>query len=136
SKSAPIAVTNKQQRTKAKIRGIFIGVGDYARSKPKQNDLEAAQNAEVLAQVWEKQRDTYRAKGEMRVLKDKQVTAEKLFQEVDRLAAQVQPDDLLVFYLAGHGFSKQSEFFDAQIPGVGEFFILCGNCDVLRLRET
>ncbi len=148
--SERILVTSVKPRPKAALHGLFIGVGDYNKSKPRQINLGAPQDADVLAEVWQRSRGTQYDKPAIRVLKDKDVSAQSVLGEFDSLAATVKPDDLLVFHLGGHGVSKrklqegveanlskqQLPAFHQQLPGLGQFLFLCGNFDYLRVRDT
>ena len=134
--------------------GLFIGVGNYTKSFPKQDNLEAPLDAEVLARVWEKNRgNQFPGKPNIHVLQDVKVSPRLVLDAFDKLAAVVKPDDLLVFHLGGHGVSKhnlvtmvdkakakltkaQLAKFNQQRSGLGEFLFLCGNFDFLRVRDT
>ena len=149
--SERIAVTNVQPRPQANLHGFFVGVGDYRKSFPKQANLGAPEDADVLSEVWERNRGKLYAKAKVRVLKDKQITPTSVLKAFDGLEKEVRPDDLLVFHLGGHGVSKrkmakevqeaklpgdQLAKFNQQLPGLGQFFFLCGDFNFLRIRDT
>jgi WD40 repeat protein len=149
--SSRILITNPRPRRQANLYGLFIGVGDYAKSKPRQINLGAPQDAEVLADVWGNNRGKQYVKASIRVLKDKQITPTLVLAEFDKLAATVKPDDLLVFHLGGHGVGTrklvaevkaadlpkaQRAQFDQQLAGLSQFLFLCGDFDFLRIRDT
>jgi WD40 repeat protein len=149
--SERILVTNLQPRPQANLYGLFIGVGKYAKSKPRQINLDAPQDADVLADVWDRNRGKQYAKATMKVLTDEQVTPQLVLGEFDQFAATIKPDDLLVFHLGGHGVStgqmaadltkaklpkEQMARFNQQLQGLGKFLFLCGDFDFLHLRDT
>lgn len=149
--STRILATNLHPRPQANMYGLFIGVGDYKKSNPRQINLGAPQDAEVLAEVWKQNHGKLYAKAEMHILREKQVTPLSVAREFDGLADLVKPDDLLVFHLGGHGVAtrkmlaevKAAKFpkeqlaqFNQQVAGLGSFYFLCGNFDFLRIRDT
>jgi WD40 repeat protein len=154
--SRSIIVKNTRPRPQGgTLHGLFIGVGDYAKSRPRQIGLGAPLDAEVLAEVWDRNRGKQYRAASIGVLKDNQVTPARVLREFDKLAATVKPDDLLVFHLGGHGVStrklvaevtanvkalkltaEQQTRFNQQREGLSPFLFLCGDFDFLRVRDT
>lgn len=153
--SERVQANNTRPRPKAIMHGLFIGVGNYKKALPYQIDLQAPQDADELAKCWDEHHGKGYAKAFLSVLKDAKVTAAKVLEEFDKLAAVVKPDDLLVFHLGGHGVSTRKMVgevmaavkngklpkedvakFKQELPGLGPFYFLCGDFDFLRIRDT
>ena len=96
---------------------LLIGVGQYKEqgiswlSGPK-NDVEAL--SEVLMQRWDFP--------ERRIvtLVDQQATRNRILAELERLATQTQPDDVVLLYFSGHGASRGSLRADQTSQAIPE----------------
>jgi WD40 repeat protein len=146
-----VLATNLAPRPQANMFGLFIGVGKYTKATPKQVNLEAPQDAAVLADVWQRGRGKlYPKPPVILVLKDEQVTPGSVLKALDGFAAKVKPDDLLVFHLGGHGVAtrklvaqvraqvpkEERAKFEQQVPGLAPFYFLCANFHFLKIRDT
>src|SRR5262249_12267501 len=87
--------------------GLIVGVGDYAQSRPRQDQLESDKDAASPKKALDLQKDV-RVKRlyqqvKIDLLVNQQVTRQALLDRFHSLANQVQPDDRLVLSLGGHG---------------------------------
>lgn len=139
--SAPVHIKCERvvQRT---LYGVFVGVGDYRRSNPRQRDLQANKDAEAMYHLWRTQRGKlYDEVSLFRPLLDGQATRENILKLLDSLKTKVKPDDRLVFFMAGHGtrrdqLQKMLKLPDDQVTGLGSFIFCCGNFNVGDLYGT
>ncbi len=151
----PVNVVCDRPPRESKLYGLFIGVGDYHRSKirGKGNALKglgADQDAVALRKAWESQKGTRFSAVQMKLLCDPEVTPEAVLGELERLQGVVEPDDLLVVHLGGHGVDETflrglkgangEPLLDARkVKDFGEFLFCCGNVDFTdadALRRT
>lgn len=106
----PILLTHDVPRANAKLHGLFIGVSDYTKTKPRIADLGAAEDAKMLESKWPDFLGKLYAKGDFRSMVDQQVTRPAVLAQLEVLARKVRPDDLLVFHLGGHGATPEVLF--------------------------
>jgi WD40 repeat protein len=124
------------------LYGLFVGVGDYRGSRPRQIDLHSAHDAQALRRAWQAQAGEgkmYR-KARLEVLPDRAVTPQAILGRLDALAAQVGPDDLLVLHLAGHGVGLRDlealKVPAGKLKGLDTFLFCCGDFDLDRPGDT
>jgi WD40 repeat protein len=140
--SAPVRVECQREQTKRTLYGIFVGVGDYRHSNPRQPDLKANSDAAAMHKLWLTQRGKlYDDVRLSRPLLDGNATRANILKQLDDLVGKVKPDDRLVFFMAGHGTRpeqlQKALGLDAKLlKGLGSFVFCCGNFDVDELRGT
>jgi WD40 repeat protein len=88
-----------------KLYGVFVGVGKYTKSNPRQRELSADLDAQALLEAWNAQKSTLYADSEMKILTNEEATPEAILQQLHTLAKKVGPDDRLILSLGGHGIS-------------------------------
>jgi WD40 repeat protein len=141
AESPPVAVTCKQSARPRDLFGLFVGVGDYRKSQPRQQDLHSADDVVVLREAWKAQKGKLYQQVHLDVLRDAQVTAESVLSRLESLADKVQPDDLLVFHLGGHGVGLEDLKGSKKLPpgelqGLDGFLFCCGNFNIRRLHDS
>jgi hypothetical protein len=144
----PVEVKNTRPKEAPALHGLFIGVGNYRLANPPLDPLRAADDAQALADVWQRgARGLYR-QVHLASLLDQKGTRENIIKQLRALEGKVKPDDRLVFHLGGHG-TRAEELrkvlkglkvpavqIEEQLKGLGEFLFCCADFDVKRLRET
>lgn len=147
-----VLVMNRKSPPPGTLHGLFIGVGDYSKSVPRQVPIHGDDDAEVLAELWEKYRGKSYAKANIRILLNEKANFRLVQEELKKLADTAKPDDLLVFYLGGHGVStqkmvsevrqrmklpdKELRDFEQQLPTLSPFLFLCGDFHMMKVRDT
>jgi hypothetical protein len=97
-----------------KLHGLFVGVADYTRAAsgpglPIIRDLVfPVKDAEKAKAAWEGQAGTGKwAAGTFALLADQQAADPKdVLAALKRIAEAARPDDLVVFYISGHGWAR------------------------------
>jgi caspase domain-containing protein len=106
-------------------RALVVGINDYGGAP---NNLPSCVNdANAITQLLQTRYDFK----EVHVLRDAEATIAKIDDELKWLSKNVQPDDRLVFYFSGHGYTKLAN-------GVMEEFLVAhdGLFDDNRLVAT
>jgi WD40 repeat protein len=138
------------------LHGLFVGVGDYRKAarqpnkKPFWVNLDAAKDAKGLAEGWQELKDRPYASVDIRLLTDAQVTPATVLKHLRALKQRVRSDDLLVFFLGGHGVDtkaiqeaqKRTKLRLEETLRPGEFWFCCPlfsvaapSKDGLRIKE-
>ena len=147
--STPRMIDRPGSPTGVTMYGLFVAVGDYRASKPRQVDLSAPEDATVLARaiVGQKGRGMIREANVARLF-DRQVNRASVKAALEKVAATAGPDDVLVFHLGGHGTSPadlrslktpktdKRAILDAALVGLGSFLFMCGDFNFDRLADT
>jgi WD40 repeat protein len=148
SEAKPVPVTCERAATKSNLYGLFVGVGDYRRSKPRQRDLRARDDMEALQRAWQAQGGKLYGKTVFQPLPDDKATPAAVLDKLAALADKVGPDDLMVFYLGGHGVGRRDleklqqdpkvrkKVPRAVLQGLGNFLFCCGDFDITRPQAT
>jgi WD40 repeat protein len=137
SQAPPVLVTVARPAARPDLYGLFAGVGDYRKSRPRQVDLRAAEDVEALKKAWEAQRGKLFEQAHFDLLRDEEVTRAAVLDKLAALAAKVRPDDLLIFELGGHGVGVE-DLRAAKVPardlqGLGSFLFACGDFNLKDL---
>jgi hypothetical protein len=139
----PLKVTLTRDAGPPDLYGVFVGVGDYRRARPRPlRELYAGEDAQAMFDLWKR-----RAGGQYKNVRlaapllDAKATRGNILAALKDLRGKVRPDDVLVFQLGGHGTHPQelAEAFKvpkAQLQGLGRFLFCCADFDVKRLRAT
>ena len=98
-----VEITYDKLSVTPRLFGLFVGVGNYAKAVPPQRALQGGRDAKGLAQAWEKFKGRPYSAVHIRQLIDQDASADEILKHLKSLREQVRPDDLLVFYLGGHG---------------------------------
>ncbi|MBK7153005.1 MAG: caspase family protein [Sandaracinaceae bacterium] len=104
-----------------RIFGVFVGISDYPGSG---SDLpECANDAIKLAQALREH--SLLVETRQVVLTDSQATLANVRQAMQRMATEVRPDDIFVFFYSGHGSQGSPGSTDArEIDGIDESIVL------------
>jgi hypothetical protein len=104
-----------------RIFGVFVGISDYPGSG---SDLpECANDAIKLAQALRER--SLLVETRQVVLTDSQATLANVRQAMQRMATEVRPDDIFVFFYSGHGSQGSPGSTDArEIDGIDESIVL------------
>jgi hypothetical protein len=116
--TGPGAAANGQG---GRIFGVFVGISDYPGSG---SDLpECANDAIKLAQALRER--SLLVETRQVVLTDSQATLANVRQAMQRMATEVRPDDIFVFFYSGHGSQGSPGSTDArEIDGIDESIVL------------
>ena len=133
-----------QTTTKPKLHALLIGVSDYRNAKVapfRLDNIRAATDSEILAEaIAERRGNTLFADIHVETMLNEQATRAGILSRLDQLKSEVEPDDILVFHLGGHGLSptklQRLEVPAGKLAGLGQFLFLCPNTDVDRLPTT
>jgi WD40 repeat protein len=145
--SPSLRLANGPAVARPKLHALFFGVGDYSparANKYKQpEDLQANADAAFLATRWSKQAGKAFADVEPVVVPDQEVTPERIRTELDRLARDARPDDLVILGISGHGEnSKKLQDLsrklhpNQQFSGMRDYAFLTGAFRFDRVAET
>lgn len=103
-----------------RVFGLFAGISDYPGSG---NDLpECANDAIKLAEALRNRR--LLTEDRQIVLTDSQATTANVRSALTRMASQVGPDDVFVFFYSGHGNQRQGSQDPREIDGTDEEIVL------------
>jgi len=157
-----LTLVNPLPRAKATMHGLMIGVGKYRKSNPRQRELSADYDAEVLSRYWEQYGGNTYAVVPFTLLQNDKATPKAVGDALDRLVGKVKPDDLLIFHLGGHGLNLEMTLQEMKglvakkriepadynkvkqnSVGLGQFVFVCATFDlygdlqntVLNLKE-
>jgi WD40 repeat protein len=134
----PRTITTPGTPAAPTLHALLVGVGDYSPSRPRQDPLAADEDAQVIDRVLGRQGGFAGYKPDL--LLNRQVTRAAILGRLAALRKTVQPDDVLVFYLGGHGSSRaelrKAKVTDARLAGVGRFLFACPDYDFDRLPDT
>lgn len=127
-------------RPKATLHALCVGVNNYRRVKASFDDEESIDDLQcsktdalALAEVFKQHNQSKLfEKADVRTLVEEQVTSKAI---LDRLRAltkpkAVSPDDWLVLFLSGHGYSPRPE--DAY--EIRKFYYVCADSDAARTQ--
>ncbi len=108
-----VTVNSPSPRPKPRLHVLAVGVNDYRdpyirRLNYSVSDANSVAAAFLLAKSDDKIYDDVFAHGP---LLNAEVTAKKLQTEFERLSAIVQPDDVFVLYVAGHGVTDNGRYY-------------------------
>jgi WD40 repeat protein len=125
------------------LYGVFVGVGDYRKARPRRlRDLYANEDAQAMFDLWKRRAGgLYRSVHLTPPLLDGKATRANILGALKALRGKVRPDDVLVFHLGGHGTHPQelAEAFKVparELEGLGRFLFCCADFDVKRLRGS
>jgi WD40 repeat protein len=140
SESRPLRVRYDRAAPPRDLYGLFVGVGDYRASRPRQVSLRSANDVVALRQAWLSQKGKLFRGAHITLLRDKEVTPKSVLDGLERMADYVHPDDLLVLHLGGHGVGLQ-DLSEAKVPaaklkGLSAFLFCCGDFDLGRPGGT
>jgi WD40 repeat protein len=121
----PVMVKCVREQAKPRLHGLFVGIGSYLHAHVPRGvlpELASDHDAENMSQAWQK--DTlYRA--DISTLVNEQAAPERVKQWLRGLRKRVEPDDVCVLYLSGHGLSAGDaeklarKLFGARAGAVG-----------------
>ena len=103
---------------KPNLYALLIGVSDYANA-----DLKlryAAKDAQDLAVELQRQKGLFYDKVEIKLLLDADATETSIESELAKLRKKSKPDDNVIVFMAGHGFTDTTQ----------DFYFLPANVDV------
>ncbi|MBR0773238.1 caspase family protein [Bradyrhizobium diazoefficiens] len=94
---------------KARLFVLAIGVNNYATVRPKLSF--ARQDAESVVQTLRRGAGTLYEVAPVAPIVDADVTASNIERRIGELSRAVQPEDVFILYLAGHGKTVDQQFF-------------------------
>jgi WD40 repeat protein len=118
------------------LYALVVGISDYSKTKPQQDDLEGASDAKAVSQLWAAQgrSQLYENVRLRKPLLNADATPEAILKELNDLAKIVKPDDQFVMFLAGHGSAKEAAKAGEYEPGT--FFYLGPRFDFNKAAAT
>jgi hypothetical protein len=114
--SGTVSITTAQGPSpRRKLHALCVGISDYsnaargpARQSLWQNLFYAADDARAIAEAWSRQgKNDLFADAQVRLLLEGAATRLAILTELGRLSSEVEPDDLVVLFMAGHGYAKK-----------------------------
>lgn len=88
---------------------LAVGINSY--KNPKMNLNYAKPDAEAFASVVEEKSETLFKSINLTALYDQDASTEKILSKLDELAQHIHPEDVFIFYYAGHGSVVDNKFF-------------------------
>jgi hypothetical protein len=141
---SPVLEVEAQRPTaRPDLYALFVGVGDYSRTNPKQKNLNSNNDVREMSTVWGSQRGKLYGNIRSVLLTDQQVTRKKILHQLRAFRTKVKPDDHVIVYLCGLTGSRQS-LLEMPAPNKlllpplakGDFLFLCSDFDYLEIQET
>jgi WD40 repeat protein len=112
SKSAAVAVDVDERKLKGLPNLYILAVGVNSYQDVKRKLSFAVSDAEALsAAIAEAGKDYYRSKPQVTLLRDDEVTAEKLQAVFNELHGKVKANDVFLFFIAGHGKTINGDYY-------------------------
>jgi len=116
SKSEAVAVKVDERKLRGLPNLYILAVGVNAYQEVKRKLSFAVSDAETLsAAIAEAGKDYYRGKPQVTLLRDDEVTAEKLQAVFSELHGKVKANDVFLFFIAGHGKTISGDYY--FVPG-------------------
>jgi WD40 repeat protein len=142
--SAALTVFHDAPEVPLTVRGLFVGVGNYTRSSPRQEPLRANYDAKDLVRLWAKQKGKLYQEARLTTLLDDDVSPRAVMDALEAVGRDrdIRPDDLFVFNLGGHGTTPAAlkaafpKLADEDLKGLSPYLFCCGDFDVKRLHDT
>jgi WD40 repeat protein len=123
------------------LHGLFVGVRDYSQTPPTPDGFWPSltypvQDAEAMHDAWLAQAGSgLLTPGRLRVLKDFEASPQRVLQELRVLQKIASPDDMVIVFLAGHGWAQaldpRRRTFDAN-----RFAFVCPHFEVEHFKDT
>lgn len=88
---------------------LAVGINEYKNQRMSLN--YAKPDAQSFAQLIDQSSNQLFKNVELHTLYDQEASREKILAKLDELSAKVHPEDVFVFYYAGHGSMVDSRFF-------------------------
>jgi hypothetical protein len=104
-----VLVKYKEMEKEAVLHVLAIGIDVYKNPSLQLNFARA--DAESIAQLWKDKGGNLFEQVKVTTLLDEQATRAGILEALDRMAAEVRPEDVFLFYFAGHGSMLEQEFF-------------------------
>jgi WD40 repeat protein len=111
--SLPVRITAEVRPRLVPPRSLHVlavGISRYRDAKLQQGVRLAAGDAKAIGQLFRAQGAQLFESVDVNVLPDDQATGAAIRAALEKVAARVAPQDVFVFYLAGHGFSFQGTY--------------------------
>jgi WD40 repeat protein len=130
----PLQQGNRTDRPN--LFGLVVGIGNYQNARvpggrPPVDLKYTTADARAMRDAWSKQVGKRYQHGSLELLPDEQATREAILGHLKKLVGKVQPDDLLLVFLAGHGYDQSREQ-----PGKNRFVFCTPTFDIARPEET
>jgi WD40 repeat protein len=120
---------------------VQVGVADYSRARVagaargELNLPSVEVDFDLLGETWKEQRGKLFQEVHVQTLLDRDVTATAVDRRLAAVAGQARPDDLLVFFINGHGYVQTAEEGAAKVKE-GTFVFMGPTFDLARPTET
>ncbi|HEX5170923.1 MAG TPA: caspase family protein [Cyclobacteriaceae bacterium] len=88
---------------------LAVGINEY--KNPKMTLNYAKPDAQALAEVLEQRTAALYKSVELTTLYDRDASSEKILHALDEVSQQIHPEDVFIFYYAGHGSMVDGRFF-------------------------
>ena len=141
--SEPRTIVHQAAQAKPTLHALLIGVSDYRNAKVapfRLNNIRAAADSQVLGEAIGDREPTLFGKQQIDVMLDDDVTRASILARLDELKSVVEPDDIFIFHLGGHGMSptelRRLKVPEPKLAGLGQFLFVCGNTDIDQLPTT
>lgn len=106
----PVRWTGRAQRaTKPRLFALLIGISDYENQSLRLN--YAAKDAADLAEALRRQQGQFYESVDLKVLLDRDASEEAIETELTRLRRKASPEDNVIVFMAGHGYTDSAQDF-------------------------
>lgn len=134
SNNATVTVKYDAPESRPNLYGLVVGINDYSKAPegPRGElwpDLQfAGADAEMMKEIWEKQKEKLYGNVEITLLLEQKATREAILDQIKALAAKVKPDDRVIIFLGGHGYADKNK--------LGSFAYCSPTFDIRRPDKT
>jgi WD40 repeat protein len=140
---ANVRFDTAKRPVKPVLYGLFVGIGDYSKASRDLESLSAAKDAQAVAELWRRQKDTgVYERAELATLLNAEATPEAILERLEKYPSLVRSDDQFVLFLAGHGHAEKvadgrvRKETDPDNFKPGTFFLVGPFYDASRLDRT
>lgn len=109
--SAPATVEYFSDQTAKNSTCYLLAVGINQYKNPRMSLNYAKPDAESFLDVMDKKGTALFKQVELHTLYDQEASRQNILKKMDELAAKAHPEDVFVFYYAGHGSMVDNQFF-------------------------
>ncbi len=133
-----IKITGGVRERLPDLYGLVIGVADYENARgpdgrPPTSLRYTTRDASAMRAAWLRQSGKRYHNAEVTPLLDKAATRAAILKELTRLQDRVQPDDLLVLFIGGHGYDQRTT---GERGTADRFVFYCSNFDSANPDQT
>jgi WD40 repeat protein len=135
-------LTNPNKPEPSRLLGLAVGIDNYASTVGTdgkrgvfKNLTGAVHDVTLQTEQWSTQKGKLYADVNLELRPNEMAARDKLLAELDRLAKEAKPDDLMLVFLSGHGDFRVTPETKPKKPET-RFFFCCPNYDRNKPEQT